>query len=332
MAGFFGLFDYNKVGPGVSKNGPQKKAFVRFFEIYLRKFWKLSVANLMYVLVSLPVVTLGLANAGLTYITRNFVREKHAFVQADFIDTIKKNWKQALPIGIINTFIMAMLVIDLFILNNDFITNIMNAILGKETYAYEPSTTNFIFTALILSIMTVFSFMKYYIYMMLVTFKLSLKQIYKNSVIFAFAGLGRNIMIFLVMGLIYAGATLLTLAYPEIGIAVVLLGYLFIFPAFKSFLIQFAVFPLIKKHIIDPYYEEHPGEDAEAKRALNLEDDVADNDDEHVIFEDMGETDAELEEEKSKTTFPRQYSKQEMDRLRSKQKKQHNDADDDGTI
>jgi len=332
MAGFFGLFDYNKVGPGVSKGGPQKKAFVRFFEIYMRKFWKLAVANLLYVVVSLPVATVGLANAGLAYITRNFVREKHAFVYADFTDTIKKNWKQALPIGIINTVIMALLIIDLFILNDDFIANIINAVAGKETYAYEPNTMNFIFTALILSIMTVFSFMKYYIYIMIITFKLSLKQIYKNSIIFAFAGLGRNIMIFLIMGLIYAGTTLLMLTYPEIGIAVMLLGYLFLFPAFKSFLVQFAVFPLIKKHIIDPYYKDHPGEDKEAKRALNLEDDVSEDDDEQVIFEDMGETDAEPEEEKPKTTFPRQYSKQEMDKLHSKQKRQRNDADDDGTI
>ena len=33
MAGFFGLFDYSKPGPGVHKNGPKKKSFV-VFEIF----------------------------------------------------------------------------------------------------------------------------------------------------------------------------------------------------------------------------------------------------------------------------------------------------------
>ena len=114
MAGFFGLFDYNKPGPGVDKNGPQKKGIVIFFELYFRKFWKLILANLLYVLVSLPVVTTGFANAGLTYITRNFVREKHAFIYSDFMDTIKKNWKQALPLGLLNLVFGAIIAFDVY--------------------------------------------------------------------------------------------------------------------------------------------------------------------------------------------------------------------------
>ena len=121
MAGFFGLFDYSKPGPGVKKNGPKKKGFVVFFEIYFRKFWKLILANLLFVLVSLPLVTVGLGNAGLTYITRNFAREKHAFIAGDFFDTIKKNWKQALPVGIINLILTAVVVFDVlfFYFNQD---------------------------------------------------------------------------------------------------------------------------------------------------------------------------------------------------------------------
>ena len=32
MAGFFGLFNYEKEGPGISKNAPKKKGFIVFFE------------------------------------------------------------------------------------------------------------------------------------------------------------------------------------------------------------------------------------------------------------------------------------------------------------
>lgn len=76
---FFGLFDYSKPGPGISKDAPKKRGFIEFWEIFFRKFWKLLQVNLLYLVTSIPVVTLGLSNAGLTYITRNFTREKPVF-------------------------------------------------------------------------------------------------------------------------------------------------------------------------------------------------------------------------------------------------------------
>ena len=78
--------NYDKPGAGVRKDAPQKKEFVLFFEIYARKFWNLIQANLIYVLFSLPVLTVGLADAGLTFITRNFARERFAFIWEDYID------------------------------------------------------------------------------------------------------------------------------------------------------------------------------------------------------------------------------------------------------
>ena len=110
MAGFFGLFNYEKEGPGIEKNAPKKRAPIVFFEIYGRKFWQLFYANLLFLLTNILVVTRGLADVGLCKITRNFAREKHAFVREDFFETIKKNWRQALPIGIINLVVIALLI------------------------------------------------------------------------------------------------------------------------------------------------------------------------------------------------------------------------------
>ncbi len=312
MAGFFGFFDYSKPGPGVQKNGPKKKTFIIFFEIFFRKFWKLITANLLFVLISLPVLTVGLANAGLAFITRNFAREKHAFVYGDFIDTIKKNWKQALIIGIINLVVIALLIFDVI-----FFFNGEKGILG------------YIMLALILSIFLIFSFMKYYMYIMLITFKLTIKQIYKNSFIFAMAGLLKNFMLFIIFGLCYVLAVILSLYITPIAIIIISLMYIFLFPAFRMLLIQYTVFPLIKKHMIDPYYKEHPDEDKEAKRALNILDDDNEDDDEERVFEDT----LPFEDDDEKATFPRQYSEDEMRRLNRKVKRRRNDnEDDDGTI
>ena len=40
MVYFFGLFNYEKEGPGISKNAPKKKTFIVFFETFFRNFWK----------------------------------------------------------------------------------------------------------------------------------------------------------------------------------------------------------------------------------------------------------------------------------------------------
>jgi hypothetical protein len=62
MAGFFGLFDYNKPGPGVPnpEDVPPKSPFVVFFEILQRKFWSLVKVNLMFLLFNLPALILGM--------------------------------------------------------------------------------------------------------------------------------------------------------------------------------------------------------------------------------------------------------------------------------
>ncbi len=44
----FGLFNYSKEGPGISKNEPKKRTFVVFFETFFRNFWKFIPVSLVY--------------------------------------------------------------------------------------------------------------------------------------------------------------------------------------------------------------------------------------------------------------------------------------------
>lgn len=274
--------NYNKPGAGVKKDAPQKKEFVLFFEIYFRKFWKLVTANLIYVLFSLPVVTCGLADAGITFITRNYAREKFAFVWEDYRDTVKKNWKQALPIGIINLVISFLLIFDILFF-----------------YGSGEGVAGVIMLALILFVAVVFSFMRYYIPLLQITFKLSLKQIYKDSLLLAAVGMKRNIIITLVLVALYALAYALLQINLAIGLVIIALVYLFIFPAFRSFLIQFCIFPVVKKHIIDPYYRDHPDEDIDKRRGLNLETEETPAEKEETIFEDVLPAEGEEESQPS---------------------------------
>lgn len=152
----------------------------------------------------------------------------------------------------------------------------------------------------------------------------------------AFVGLKRNLLVSLVLLAFYAISFVILFFVPlPISIPILLFAYILLFPAFRSFLIQFNMFPLVKKFIIDPYYKEHPGEDKEAKRALNIEDeeDIVENEEE-AIFRDLGNEQKaeEEEEEKPKRDLPKQYNEQELLRSKYYQRRTNRSDDDDDTI
>lgn len=285
-----GLFTarYDKPGPGISKNAPKKKAFFVFWEIYARKFWKLIIANLIYVLLCLPVVTVGLADVGLTYVTRNFARETHAFVPSDMFDTIRKSWKKALPMGILGILIFSICAFDIFFFWQNS-TGFMGIIGLSASFL----------------ILMMVDFMFYYIYMMMITFHFTFKQLLKNAFSFAVVGIKRNLLIGVILLFMYVMGVLI-LFIPVVGPILLFFINLFLFPAFRSLLIQFTIFPIVKQYIIDPYYKEHPGEDIDKMRSLNLNPDdipkpegaeeettgdndgTTDEDDDAPIFQDMG--------------------------------------------
>lgn len=259
-----GLFsaNYAKEGPGVDKNAPQKKRFFLFWDIYLRKFWKLVQLNLLYFLFYIPagvglyyrifggpnllslllilatVVLLGPATAGLTYVLRNFAREEHAFVWSDFKENFKSNFKQAAVYGTLFTVVVSlMLTAALFYYRN----------VGNNAMLYVP-------LCLCLACLLVVSFMNFYMYTMIVTFRLTLRQMVKNAFIFSIIGVFTNILTFLVTGAITA-ALIWFFPLSLIFMATFALSTI-------QFVVCFNVYPRIKKFMIDPYTEKEEPDDA----------------------------------------------------------------------
>lgn len=286
MAGIFGFFNFEKEGPGIYKDGPKKKTFIVFFETFFRNFWKFIPINLVYILLTLPILTNGLANVGITNVARNTARDKHSFGLQDFFETIKKNFKQSLIAGIINVLIYAVLIIDILFFMSS--TGTMATIALGLTFALF-----FIFTA-----------MSYYLWTLIITFNFKLKVAYKNSFKFVFINLKYNLLCFFINLLIIAANIGILFLVGGYWLSVLLIGlilFALIYPAFNALLIQYCTFPSIKKHIIDPYYKEHPDEDIEKRKSLGIEvetkkkptetdnqencDNLDDNDSD-VIFED----------------------------------------------
>lgn len=280
MAGFFGLFNYEKEGPGIDKNAPKKHGFIVFFETFFRNFWKFIPINLVYCLLNIPVITNGFANVGITHVARNTARDKHSFGLSDFFDTIKKNKKQALIAGVINSVVYILMIINLVFY-----------------WFYTKDFVQSIGFGFVMAIFFLFTVMNYYLWTLIITFDFKLKQAYMNSFRFVFVNLKYNLLCFFVLTLICAVGIALLFIFPNYFFAILpieIILYMIIYPAFKALLVQFCTFPSIKKYIIDPYYEEHPDEDIEKRHDLGLktqadiiaEQTEEDDEDSDVIFND----------------------------------------------
>jgi uncharacterized membrane protein YesL len=256
MAGFLGFNNYQKEGPGISKDAPKKKTFIVFFEMFFRNFWKFTTINLVYCLICLPLFTNGMANVGLTHVARNTARDKHSFGFSDFFETIKKNLKQSIIAGVINTIIFALLVFDAYF---------FYGVKGKY---------GVVGLGIALAMLITFIMMTYYLWTLIITFDYTLKQAYVNSFKLVFLNIKYSVLVLFVNVLLIAicvGLLFITGTAWKYVLTFELFLAVFAYPAFNALLVQFCTFPCIKKFIIDPYYAEHPDADIDKRQSLGLE-------------------------------------------------------------
>lgn len=265
MAGLFGFFNYSKPGPGISRDEPKKHSLFLFFDIYFRKFWKLVTLNLLFLSTFIipvafnyfvykfiasdiafylsfitTIIIAGIATTGVSLILRNYVREENVFMWTDFVKTVKSNWKMAAVLSFID-------LIAFYLLR--FASNFYT-ISGFEKI--HPNLSS-IASGILLLVGLLFLFMHYYIFIMLVTFKITLKQLYKNAFLFAIIGLWRNVLITIVF------AAIGYLIFITIPISIVMA--VFIMFSTMGFVSTFLVYPLIKRYMIDPIKAEQPKEE-----------------------------------------------------------------------
>lgn len=187
--------------------------------------------------------TWGLVNVGTAYILRNMVKGEPVFLMSDFWYAVKRNFKQAFPFGILDLALIALFPINVVILSQ-----------------YSGFFNGMLFWANIF-IGILYLVMRFYIYIQMVTFNLSVRKILKNSLIFAIVGFKRNFMA--VLGILVLCFLLLALAYSGVfmGLAIVLpLVFLFSNCAYMT---TYAAFFKIKELMIDPYHEDEEGEEDE---------------------------------------------------------------------
>lgn len=276
---------------GLARPPREKKGIFKFFEVYGRRFWKLIGLNVMYFMFFVPVlvawwlvgeldsyaplalclitaVCFGPATAAMTKICRNYSQERNAFFFADFKETFTKCFGQACIMGIIDIV---------------FIVGFSVAIPAYMQWA-QQNEVMYIPFIISLSFLIVFFSMHFYIYLMIASTNLSLRQILKNAFILVPAGIKATLCTFLawlmaIMAIVFLNvySVILIPLWPM---------------SFICFVDAYCCYPLIRKYVIQPYYD--------ARGEKNPEFSYLDKSESEKVFEDKPELDKPVPKDQNK--------------------------------
>ena len=178
----------------------------------------------------------------------------------EFFEQFKKNFWQSLFTWLLFTIAYAVAIFGAIFYNA---LMKQNSILGG--FGFVVAITAIVFL----------TFMSYYAYLIIVTFKVNMRQLIKDCFLFAIAGLGKNIITTLILSL-FGGFLFIFGVVPVVGplfnpevpasldAACLAAGmYLFFIPSLVSFIVNFNVYPCVKKLMIDPTLAKMQSEETE---------------------------------------------------------------------
>ncbi len=205
--------------------------------------------TLTYVLIAVCavflIVTWGWQNVGATYILRGIVRGEPVFLFSDYFYAVRRNLKQGFFMGVIDVLVIFLLLFD------------FTYFMGM------PSSfmTDMGYFAIVIMLILYF-FMRFYLYLMLITFDISIPKMLKNALIFTALGIKRNLMA--VLGILVFIAIEVVLfavfAMTPLGIAIPLILPFLYFFAVTAFTSAYAAYPVIDRYMIAPHQIEESEE------------------------------------------------------------------------
>ena len=181
------------------------------------------------------VVTFGWQNIGSIYILRNMVRGDAVFIISDYFYAIKKNLRQGFIMGLIDCLAIFVLSVDIMFFQTQTGSSMFDIMYGVT-----------------IALIIVYIIMRFYIYLQIVTFNLSLWKIIKNAFIFTALGIKRNALAFIGVAIIAAINIGLILLLAPLDIILPLVLPLFYFPATVGFIAMYAAYPVIERYMIEP--------------------------------------------------------------------------------
>ncbi|HJH68234.1 MAG TPA: DUF624 domain-containing protein [Clostridiales bacterium] len=227
----------------------------------VQSFWQtLNDMNFMTLLILIPCIAItGPFTAGLSYVTRNWARDEHAFPWADYKDAIKANWKQGLLVSTI-TGCVPFLVYICWRFYGDMAV-------GNAVWVIPQM--------LILMLGILWALAVTYMYPMMVTYQMNFRTIIRNSFILAVGRLPGSVGIRLLHCVPTVLFTVIFLLTLQPWVLMLLFAYYLIFGfAFSRFITASFTNAVFDKYINSRI------EGAQVNRGLSQENDDDDDDDE----------------------------------------------------
>ena len=266
---------------GIQKNDPEKRVFFEFTDIYGLRFFKIMGLSLLYFFTSIPFYILttlvvvfifqlfataapetimfllgvetftdsvyltastvfsgiiavficvffgaGPTTAGFHFVLRNYVRHDHAWIFSDFFGKTFKNFGQALLVWLFSMIGLVLLSVAWIFYSS------MGGVFSFLVYV-------------VYFFLLVFVMLHIYIYQLMVTFKLGIKDLYKNALLMAFGGFSQNFLTLLIVLIVVGGAFLLFMNIERLLLFYFLLALLLL--GFAGLLYNFTAHLSIKK-------------------------------------------------------------------------------------
>ncbi|MBQ3054186.1 MAG: hypothetical protein IJC89_04700 [Clostridia bacterium] len=183
----------------------------------------------------------GVFSAGYNYVLRNYARQENSFMLSDYFAQTKNNFTQSLVVSVID-----IIVLTIAMFSGCYYFSLMNN--GGGTFAV-------IAFAIVVFALLIYAVMHTYMWTMLVTFKISIKQLFKNAFLLTF-GAALNSILYIVILVIYTFISTVIFAYNW-----VLAGGIFIVIGFTAFNLagHLISYPVIKKYMIGDTKENEEG-------------------------------------------------------------------------
>lgn len=148
----------------------------RIAEIKPAELVDATLMRLLLILIPCIAIT-GPATAGVAYVVRNWARDEHAFIWTDFKDAVKANWKQALAVSVITSVFPMLLYIG---------WTFYGRMAGTQVLMVVPQM-------LVLMLGIFWALSVTYMYPLLVTYDLKLKDVLRNGLLLGVARLPMSV-------------------------------------------------------------------------------------------------------------------------------------------
>lgn len=145
--------------------------------------WRLSIGSIM---IAIPVVIFGPANAGATYIYRNMVKGQPVFIWSDIMKTMKRFFWKSLLITVIDVVMLFVIAMGLRFYSTWY------EIAFPDLYSPMVETIS---VMIILLFTLLFIMMHFYIYQLLIEYNLKIHQLYRYSFVFSLIRLIPNLFV-----------------------------------------------------------------------------------------------------------------------------------------